>query len=122
MNKSAAETLSLTDLLAGVSGQMDSLASEVHQIEHAIGDELVVMSAQGAQTITRLQRLDFLRQSLEDLALLMHFLSKNHDGYVEPGIADKLRLDATKALLQERRSARTRFPPDDRILGEVDLF
>lgn len=116
------ENLSLSALLARVSVQIDGLATEVHRIEHAIGDELALTAAQGSQTITRLQRLDFLRQSLEDLALLFLFLSKDHDGVLECDLADKMRLDVTKALIKERRPFGAGLLPDDWVMGDVDLF
>jgi hypothetical protein len=122
VNKIVTENLSLSALLARLSGHMDGLATEVHRIEHAIGDELGRTAAQGAQTITRLQRLDFLRQSTEDLALLLYFLSKDHDGTLDRDLAENVRLDVTKALIKDRKSSGINLLPDENTMGEVDLF
>lgn len=122
MSHTISETLGLSKLLAGMSVQMDSLATEVHRIEHAIGDELAMASTPRTQTITRLQRLDFLRQSLEDLALLLHFLSKDHNGVLELNLSEKLRLDVTKALFKDGCPMDPALLPDEKIRGDVDLF
>lgn len=122
MNKVDGDNRSLSDLLGRISVQMDGLASEVHRIEHAVGDELALSGPREAETITRLQRLDFLRQSMEDLALLFHFLSRDHDGVHAPDLASKLHLDVTKALVDDNWHVDTTFMPNEKTIGDVDLF
>lgn len=112
---------SLSDLFVRMSDHLDGLAAEVHAIEHAIGDEMDIVVAQDGETIMRLQRLDFLRQSLEDMALLSNFLSKDHDGILQTNLAQQMRLDVTKRLICGGE------PPSDKIrqedaIGDVDLF
>lgn len=117
-----AENLSLSDLLARLSNHMDGLATEVHRIEQTLGDAFGRTTAEGAQTIMRLQRLDFLRQSTEDLALLLHFLSKTHDGMLDRNLANMVRLDVTKALINDDGSGSAELLPQEHVMGDVDLF
>lgn len=117
-----AENLSLSDLLARLSNHMDGLATEVHRIEQTLGDAFGRTTAEGAQTIMRLQRLDFLRQSTEDLALLLHFLSKTHDGTLDRNLANMVRLDVTKALINDDGSGSVELLPHEHVMGDVDLF
>ncbi|MFK7835806.1 MAG: hypothetical protein AB8B60_06270 [Sulfitobacter sp.] len=99
----------------------DLLADETHQIEHAIAEELAGDRTTIPRNITRLQRLDFLRQSLEDMALLTLILSKHTQGELPNDMAQKLRLEATRTVF---RSAITPTAPvqADEAAGDVDLF
>lgn len=121
MSRTVAPGMSLRGLLKRVSHHLDSMASEIHGIEHTIGEELVSISTQRMESITRLQRLDFLRQSMEDLALLTLFLSNNHDGSIDIGLAEKLRLETTKQLVLGNADPLA-LPSSQNSLGEVDLF
>ena len=103
-------------ILRRISDHLDQLAEEVHAIEHALGAEVSNLSRESS-TIKRLQRLDFLRQSLEDTALLMHFLATEQPDQAQPDIARKLRLDTTRALMATDAAA-----GEAPGLGEVDLF
>lgn len=113
--------LSLPDLMRRMSDQLDVLASDVHAIEHVIGEELGAGLTKPSAGITRLQRLDFIRQSLEDLALLSHLLSQDCTGAVSLDIASRLRLDATKHLLNASAQQHVR-PLNRAAIGDVDLF
>ena len=113
--------LSLQTLMRRISDRLDALAGDVHAIEHIIGEELGTGRAQPSTGITRLQRLDFIRQSLEDLALLSHLLSRDSTGTVRSGIAEKLRLDATKTMLDPSPLA-VAEPFSSPTIGDVDLF
>lgn len=114
-------TLSVPDLLRRLSSHLDSLAAEVHAVEVTIGDEMGVGSALEAGSIKRLQRLDYLRQSLEDLALLNHFMADQSSGEVAESVGSRLRLATTKTLLKPE-------PPQLQPVltnsadGNVDLF
>ncbi|MDG1169245.1 MAG: hypothetical protein P8N14_08600 [Sulfitobacter sp.] len=89
----------LRPLISGVSAHLDILAAEVLAIEHILGEEGVIGVVQTPDTITRLQRLDFSRQSLEDLALLTNIISPDIQGLTSTDLAQRLRLDVTKHLL-----------------------
>lgn len=93
------DTLHLASVLERMSGSLDALADMVHGVEHAIGAELTDGNALATGQITKLQHLDLIRQTLEDLSILSLALSRDSDGLVRPEIADKLRLAATKQLL-----------------------
>lgn len=110
-----------------LSSHLDQLAGKIYDVEQTLGDALTSTSTQ-TTSITRFQALDFVRQSLEDCSLLIHFLSAldaeesamHADQLVH--IEKKLKLDTTKALVIAKTndvhsglSART-----DK--GEVDLF
>lgn len=108
--------LSLQDILSRASEHLDSLAEEVLAVEHALGEELGQMP-QKPGNIGRLQRLDYLRQSLEDAAMLMHILSKEGQSGVADDVQGKLRLETTRALL---RSGVSTAPAA--AAGQVDFF
>lgn len=118
----AAPELKLATLLERVSGSLDALADIVHGVEHTIGGELGNGKAMPMESITRLQQLDLIRQTLEDLSILSLALSKDRDGVVQPDVAEKLRLTATKELLKAApaHAEATRGTPVDS--GAVDLF
>ena len=108
----------LPALMMRISGQLDRLAGETFAIEEALGNELGGAAMAGAGNIMRLQRLDFLRQSLEDLALLTHFVSQRVSGPIDAEWRHRVRLDVTRALLD----GSDRELPDAAPGGEVDLF
>lgn len=114
--------LGLSTVLARVSASLVSLADLVHGVEHAIGAELGPGTASlSAGNITRLQHLDLVRQTLEDLSILSMALAKDSDGVVNTHIAEKLRLAATKQLLAAQVSpSLSNEPLAD--TGTVDLF
>lgn len=110
-----------------LSGHLDGLASEVHRVEHAIGEDMFPSQVIGGAAITQLQSLDYLRQSLEDLALLTHFLGQNdvegdgRSGWQDPArVSGQLRLHSTRALFgAARQDSGVRATG---VVGEVDLF
>lgn len=113
--------IALEVILQRVSDHLDALAGEVHSIEHVIGSELSLTSGQSAQSITRLQRLDYLRQCLEDLAMLTLLLSNTSEGSVCQSLAKKLRLATSKDMFKSGKVPQLE-KADDGTLGEIDLF
>jgi len=119
-------TQPLVGILHRMSSHLDDLAARVYHVEHAIGDEFSTSGPQAADTIHRLQTLDLLRQSLEDLSLMVLYVSQD-DGVSGQNIqkigqlVERLSLDATKALLTPQYCPVNRgtLPYED---GEVDLF
>lgn len=116
-----ATPIPIPDLMRRLSVHLDSLAAEVHEIEHAIGQELGKDSTFDDGQIKRLQRLDFLRQSLEDMALLKHFMADHLIGEIPNGLESRLRLESTRTLLKPRQK-QPEPVLQSRALGDVDLF
>ncbi|KIN61102.1 hypothetical protein Z945_2087 [Sulfitobacter noctilucae] len=109
-------------MLRRLSGQLDHLAAEVFRIEHALGDGLAVSELRDMATVHRLQRLDYVRQSLEDAALLSLFLSDGQGSMDAGSIADRLRLEETRQLLAPTTKYNTAQMQMPAAVGEVDLF
>ncbi|MEW9921881.1 hypothetical protein AB2B41_19915 [Marimonas sp. MJW-29] len=119
--KEPAPELTLGGVLGRLSEYLDGLADEIHAVEFVIGEELGSGLSQATSGITRLQRLDFVRQSLEDLAILTLALSRQSKGDLPPGIGAQLRLDATRHLLRSKSRSHWAVAQDE-SLGDVDLF
>ncbi|MEM7521259.1 MAG: hypothetical protein AAF307_09500 [Pseudomonadota bacterium] len=111
----------LAIVLQRVSKRLDWLADAVHSIEHAIGEELGPQNALPVENIQKLQQLDLIRQTLEDLSILSLAMSDGRVGHVGVSVAQKLRLAATKDILgpQEPQNPAANSADD---LGAVDLF
>jgi hypothetical protein len=98
------------------------IAGLIYEIERDLGVLLATHEAKGEVSITKTQRLDFARQSLEDCAVLLHLISapnEHETGKIEEteAIAARLKLETTKALV---RLETTTFKPVD--TGEIDFF
>lgn len=113
-----AENVSLDRVLRHLSAHLESLAEDVHEIEVLVSQELGKTRSLGTDGITRLQRLDHVRQSLEDASLLVHFASRTCEGGLPAATAMKLRLEATRNLLVGQPLQKPRNEP----AGDVDLF
>ena len=114
----APKEVSVDRMLRRLSVHMEGLANNVHEIEMLVSKELGNGRVLGVDGISRLQRLDHLRQSLEDASLLVHFASRCCKGTLPANTARKLRLEATRDLLGPQ-------PPqgsEPGRSGEVDLF
>lgn len=112
-------------ILARVSGHLDSLAAQVFTIEQAVGATVSRSGNTSGAAITELQGLDFLRQSLEDTALLMHLLNKREQaqgsgGSDLSGIAKRLKLNSTQKLLNNNDCQK--HQSETSTSGELDLF
>lgn len=112
-------------ILARLARHLDGLAARVHALEHTLGTEIADLSSSSEATITQLQTLDFLRQSLEDCAMLSLLLNKHGNPSAFNSIdrsilTSKLRLETTKDLVLGSAFAKV-YPvqPDG---GDVDLF
>ena len=67
---------SFESALGNLSQHLDALSGKIFTIEEVLGTDLFSNSSdQTTVPITTLQSLDFVRQSLEDCALLTHFIS-----------------------------------------------
>ncbi|MEM9969156.1 MAG: hypothetical protein AAF755_13825 [Pseudomonadota bacterium] len=104
---------------------MDGLAARVHRIECLLSPQMLDASARENRTIRDLQHLDYLRQSLEDCALLLLLLGQHLSQSfltVEDiaAIQEKLRLESTQELFTDPvvRPVSTLHENT----GEIDLF
>ncbi|WP_370401343.1 hypothetical protein [Sulfitobacter sp. JB4-11] len=114
-------------LLHRISEHLDHLANMTHEVEHTIAEELAQdAKAQSANSLARLQNLDFLRQYAEDLALLTLHLSQLEQfdrisGAQAVNLSQRVRLERTRALLfPGAQPVALSCPSPD--TGEVDLF
>jgi hypothetical protein len=108
-------------LMPRLSQHMDMLAAEVHRVEQTLGGTFEKAPSLGGATIMQLQSLDFLRQSLEDLALLTHTLGRlatEHapDALDAELLSSKCRLASTRRLMAQVAEA------DAGPEGTLDLF
>ena len=110
---------SFADLLGRVAGHLDHLADEAYLLEQAVCDAWDSKDSKDPAAIQQLQKLDFLRQSLEDCALLTQLLSRLDMKAPElDPLIQKLRLESTRALFATPAAP---VPPAAHS-GEVDLF
>ncbi|MEP2474730.1 hypothetical protein [Roseobacter sp.] len=89
-----------------ISSHLDSLAEQVFLLEETIGKTLGSRETLDQETISNLQNLDFLRQSLEDLALLTLAMSEIDTVSLEESTLNyfcgKVKLKVTKALIGDK--------------------
>jgi hypothetical protein len=119
--------VALDVMMNRMADHLDSLAAKVFELEETLGKAMDEQDGpyQDGSTITKLQSLDFLRQSLEDLALLTCFLSKNAANtempqYHASTLTNGLKLDVTKKLVQPSAISSGNRSPEG--TGELDLF
>ena len=115
------DDIALATVLCRLSLHFDRLASEVAAVEAAICQLLDDRIAIDDQYIVQLQSLDGTRQSLEDLALLSHFIADQAEGEVPVQTTEQLRLAATKELLMPEPDT-SDSPAAAAFVGKVDLF
>lgn len=112
------------DVLKRLALYLDALAGHVFDIEETVGNTFTNKDIHDELTIKNLQVLDFLRQSMEDLALMAVFFG---DPKIRPLndesiqiVSNKLKLKSTRALLsQSDTGAISTLNKSD---GDIDLF
>lgn len=117
----AKKTIIASDVLNRLSIHLDVLSGKIFEVEEALGDHLMSDARNEGLPITKFQSLDFTRQSLEDCALLLNFLSQNQATNTPLGedrdlLLENLKLDATRCLVWPDRE----FSSSN--VGEIDLF
>ncbi|MBW4708224.1 hypothetical protein KX928_10555 [Roseobacter sp. YSTF-M11] len=124
MTSEASEVNPLPAIVGRLSCYLDKLAGQVFDIEETIGQALTHSTESSKNTITDLQALDFLRQSLEDLALMTLLLSDRNGKELNAkclhGVSDKLKLKTTRSLLEGKEPGF--FGAEEDTLGDLDLF
>ena len=122
----SADAEALSDVMIRLSDYLGTLGAQVRDLEHEIGEELCAKTPQLAQVITNLQSLDYLRQSLEDLARLALLLGHAEGTGSLPfpiaaEISAKLTLNDTKVLVCSRKIPAGSETSNDGS-GDLDLF
>lgn len=114
----------IQDILNRVAEYLDKLSGQVFDIEGTVSRTISVNGISDDSAIKNLQSLDYLRQSLEDLALLAVTLGDSKIGPLSDdvieGVKQKLKLKSTRTLLDEVPLCKTR--DTDFRCGEFDLF
>ncbi|MGJ8545570.1 MAG: hypothetical protein ACSHWZ_09020 [Sulfitobacter sp.] len=117
-------TLAIEVFLERLTAQLDGLVAQVFELERTMGETFADQGQVPHPAIIQLQTLDFLRQSLEDLALLTSVSA----GAIQTGTgpqlslattAEKLRLDTTRAILSTQNEVPV---TPDQNYGDLDLF
>ena len=106
---------------------LDELARRISEVEEALcGLFTEPGTLNGHDAITKFQALDFVRQALEDCAVLVHHMAlepgAHNSQYFGNGkmLLAKLKLEATQSLLTPKlASGKKRSPAQD---GGIDLF
>ena len=117
--------LPLETFLSRVSDHLDLLAAQVHDLEEAIGSAVLDNPNAVQVEITRLQGLDYVRQCLEDLALLTTVFENQltESGFEFSNIdsvRSKLKLEITKGILCNESGNGP--VSEKRAVGDFDLF
>jgi hypothetical protein len=110
-----------------LSTHLDGLARRISEVEEASCGILTDPSAlNGHDAITKFQALDFVRQALEDCAVLVHHMAleqgADNSQYLGNSqmLRAKLKLEATQSLLTPKlASGKKRSLAQD---GGIDLF
>ncbi|MCV3272055.1 hypothetical protein [Roseobacter sinensis] len=107
-----------------LSSYLDKLAGQIFDLEEAISHAVDTSSSAEPQTITSLQSLDFLRQSLEDLAIMTLLIGQeNKVSLTAPEIekiSQKLKLKVTCAVLEGQQH--DDFGTKKDSADDLDLF
>ena len=105
-------------ILYSLSDHLDMLAGQILSMEETVGDALRGETNDFAASVSKLQSLDYVRQSLEDCAVLALIIAKNQENGVAPQanqLREKLKLESTKELVSPAAGSTQK-------LGEVQLF
>ena len=114
-----------SDVLRRLSEHLDTLSEQVFDLEQQLGYVLDPSKARNPLPLTKFQSLDFVRQSLEDCSLLLHFLSRldSEESETETNfteIAQKLKMNTTQAVVLPRFQNEVLSGSGE--TGDVDLF
>ncbi len=101
-----------------LSEHLETLANQLSAVEETLCEALTPEQKQNDVDITKLQGLDYIRQSLEDCALLSLLMSGSSetDGLHAEEIASRLKLESSRALVLPKTSESYSG------LGDVQLF
>lgn len=114
----------LDAVLKSFSSHLDGLAQQINDVEDALSITIEGKNPSNVAPIQKLQSLDYIRQSLEDSALMVHLLSQlelvhglkiNDAG----AIAVKFKLEKTQELLLLCENPSLHMTKSS---GDLDLF
>ena len=124
MNSENGSDQPVRDVLKRLSAYLDKLAAQVFDLEDTVGQTVNNRNETNSETITNLQALDFLRQSLEDLALMTLLLATSDKTCLNSkeinDVGKKLKLKTTRSLLEGQGSQYSSREIETR--GDLDLF
>lgn len=120
--ESVSETIEMSSILEKLSDHLDFLAGRVFDVEEELGSLLVGSNSGESVSITKIQSLDFTRQSLEDCALLVQVIRKHTAGESIQISSDvfassDLKLNSTKNIVGPCKQS----TPID-YSGQIDMF
>lgn len=120
----SAHSSSFLGVLARLSKHLDHLSGQVFDTEEQLGELLVSVSPQKPVAMDKIQSLDFIRQSLEDCALLLHCLSDQKNDHLEPkqlleNAHQRMKLNTTQKIVVPANDDVER---DAKTPGSIDLF
>lgn len=109
--------------LKAMSGHLAELAALVDYIEHALADERSTDHELDDFVIKHMQKLDFLRQSLEDMSTASRVLSEvlcacANDPTAARSLADQLRLQQSRKVFGLHIDTHD----TNHASGDLDLF
>ncbi|WP_299498523.1 hypothetical protein [uncultured Roseobacter sp.] len=111
-------------ILKRIAVYLDGLAGDVADLEDTVGDVVKVKEVQDERAIKNLQSLDFLRQSLEDLAFMAAAFGESNENESSEAVikstTSKLKLKSSRLLLGDTSDAPAKSGKNG--LGELDLF
>ncbi|SFF83835.1 hypothetical protein [Roseobacter denitrificans] len=114
--------IEVSTVLRRLCNHLDFLAARVFEVEEELGNMLIDKENSEGVSITRIQSLDFTRQSLEDCAILLQLLAQqtthapiqiSNDAVA----STNLKLSSTKSILGTSRKA-----TEIDTSGNVDIF
>ena len=116
---------SLRGLFGQLSRRLDIMAAKSFEIEEAVAKLVENNGKQGLDFVEGLQSLDYLRQALEDTAVLCHLLKihlpKDNDGPFDAVvILSKLKLQETQDILIKKTLDPSNLVKP--VSGDIDLF
>lgn len=120
MNTRVTARKNMNEVLANLSRHLDIIAGQIFEIEEAVGLLVEQEKKMDNSIIARLQKLDFVRQSLEDISILSHLL-KREDCSIQieiDSIVPKLKLEGTVRIL----TGSNQSVIDTCHQGDIDFF
>ena len=116
------ESIDISEVLHRLSNHLDFLAGRVFEVEQELGSLLTKANSSEEISITKIQSLDYTRQSLEDCSLLLQVLRTHSNSGLEAGAnfgttAGKLKLKSTESILNPNTQS-----SESHISGQVDIF
>lgn len=111
----ASNSVDLNSLLVHLSDYMSDLSQTAGEVEASLSDILTGAATLDVEAIRTLQKLDFIRQALEDTSALAAVLSKYPD-VRKSDLEHETKLGATQAIFDSDKE------PQKKVVGDPELF